>query len=248
MATAPVSLVGPAVFVLGTIGLAPLLVFGVSELVAPDNAGPAVETEAPTGGLGELHAASRRAPRPNEPLTEVEPTAGAYAPASPFLLMTVRRAETQPYDSSASTPAASSPGELPAPDAASAPTPGLPGPQPTPCGITACAPGDTCCSPTCGLCAKPGEDCSGQSCGAPTYPTSVQCGANTCDVGEACCNASCGICKAPGATCSQELCENGPTLPFSQACGMNTCSVGSVCCDPTCGLCAPVAECARSHC
>jgi hypothetical protein len=117
------------------------------------------------------------------------------------------------------------------------------------CGNVTCPEGQVCCNPSCGICAKPGEQCTQFVCGMSQLAMSVSCGPNTCNVGDVCCNASCGICTKPGAKCDTRQCSNPPAVPFSETCGLATCNVGTVCCNPSCGICAkPGVPCRREPC
>ncbi len=108
-----------------------------------------------------------------------------------------------------------------------------------PCGPATCSGGQVCCNESCGICARPGEQCSQQECGVHTLPISALCGINTCNVGFVCCNPSCGTCVRPGASCDPEPCAGAIDYPVSVTCGMSTCNAGMECCNASCGTCVP---------
>ena len=117
------------------------------------------------------------------------------------------------------------------------------------CGPNTCAAGQVCCNESCGICARPGEQCSQQECGVQTLPVSAMCGINTCNVGFVCCNASCGTCVRPGQPCDTTACANEIEYPVSVTCGMSTCNVGMECCNASCGTCVPRGQsCSKESC
>lgn len=81
--------------------------------------------------------------------------------------------------------------------------------EPVTCGSVVCDYGEVCCNSSCGVCTKPGDQCTQQVCEQPpiTDEPVVTCGSVTCAAGEVCCNSSCGVCTKPGDQCTQQICD-----------------------------------------
>lgn len=104
------------------------------------------------------------------------------------------------------------------------------------CGFAVCAADESCCNPTCSMCARPGAFCTQQDCGhlSPGYspgvpPTTAPSPTSTVDIGPTLPTTTLVPLPYPGGDGSGDL----------VACGKNNCAKGNYCCNHSCGICAP---------